>query len=41
MSKLTWQPGPTLPPMKDMPAAVRAAPAVDKTIVNSGSVDAA
>ena len=38
--KVTWKPGPKLPAMKDMPAAVKAEPAEDKSIVSIGNVDA-
>ena len=38
--KVTWSPAPVLPPMKDMPAAVRAVPFVDEVLANTGNVDA-
>ena len=38
--KVTWKAGPKLPAMKDMPAAVKAEPAEDKSIVSIGNVDA-
>ena len=37
--KITWKSGRTLPPMKDLPAAVRAVPAEDKAIYSSGEID--
>jgi CO/xanthine dehydrogenase Mo-binding subunit len=39
--KVTWKPGPKLPQMQDMPAAVRAVPADDRVLVDTGNVDAA
>jgi CO/xanthine dehydrogenase Mo-binding subunit len=39
--KVAWKPGPALPSMKSLPAAVRAVPAEDKAIVSTGNVDAA
>lgn len=38
--KVTWNPGSALPQMKDMPAAVRAVPAVDDALASTGNIDA-
>jgi CO/xanthine dehydrogenase Mo-binding subunit len=39
--KVSWKPGPALPSMADLPAAVRAVPATDQAIAKVGDVDAA
>ncbi len=39
--KTIWQAAPALPAMKDLPAAVRAVPAVDTVLVNVGTVGTA
>jgi len=39
--KVTWKPGPALTSMKALPAAVRAVPADDRSIVSIGNIDTA
>jgi CO/xanthine dehydrogenase Mo-binding subunit len=39
--KVTWKPGPALPSMKSLPAAVRAVPVDEKAIVSIGNVETA
>lgn len=39
--KVKWKPGAPLPDMKDLPAALRSAPASDKVLASSGDVESA